>query len=176
MPLCEPHILSSLANNTDYHDGEFKRWKCPDVPDDDRLAYKAAACRIEAALEPAESREVVALLARLKLHCRNVPGHTDGQWKLIFEDYQRDLSEIPSDILQTAVDVWRRSEPWWPAVSDLLAIAEPLLKERRAQLWRAEHIAKGNAKPKREPWTPPTDEEKARVAEVLAEVKANLMA
>ena len=95
----------------------------------------------------------------------------------MLEDYQRYFAKIPADILQTAVDEWTRTQPWWPTVSDLLAITEPLLIERRNYQWRAEQLALP-AKPrtKQETFVPDDDAEKVRGIDMIAKGIAKLKA
>ena len=173
-----------MVNNTGWDGERYTRWEHPrsvtfedggsravlnvGLSQDDRDACKHAVLTLERMLQPASREEVAVLLGRLLLHSAKQPKHDEKQWKLIFDDYQTDLAEFPLDILEETAVEWRRSKPWWPHVSDLLAIAKPKVDERRAMLARAKDIASGkHDKPKREPWTPPTDEEKARVHELV---------
>lgn len=167
-----------LRNNTGWNGECCTRWECPwDLSADDREACKRAVLTLDRMLEPAKREEVAVLLGRLLLHSAKQPKHDEGQWKLIFADYQTDLAEYPLDILEATAIEWRRSKPWWPHISDLLAIAKPKLDERRAMLARADDIAKGKFdKPKREEWTPPTDKEKERIHDLIQKTKASLMA
>ncbi|MEM7312691.1 MAG: hypothetical protein AAF497_06025 [Planctomycetota bacterium] len=101
---------------------------------------EAAKNTLRSALAPINVKDMAALLGRLRLHCRNVPTLSDTHWKLVVEDYQNDLGGYPLDIFKNAVDEWRRTQPWWPTISDLRAIAEPMLTERRRQFWRLVYI------------------------------------
>ena len=104
----------------------------------------------------------MATLLRLRQHFpdRDRP---EGVWQSVIADYAADLGEYPADIVEAGATDYRRNGKWWPKVSELRAVMEPMLIERRNMLARAEKLAAGgDERPRRHQ---PTAEERRRFAD-----------
>lgn len=113
-------------------------------------------------LVPASRGDIVATLLRLRQHFpeRDRP---EGVWQSVIADYAADLAEYPADIVDDGATEYRRTGKWWPKVSELRAVMEPMLTERQNMLARAEKLAAGgDAKPARHT---PTEDERASMAQ-----------
>lgn len=135
----------------------------------DALAYHRAQ------LAPAHPAEIVIMLTRLSVHFWQ-PDRPVEHVQSLIEDYVQDLAHLPSDVLQTAVATWRRTGQWWPKVSELLALAEPMLKERREDLRTCRQIAAALDAPIPEPIAPRTDTERDRATELVRKATASMQA
>ena len=126
-------------------------------------------------LTPAPHGDIVIKLTRLSLHFWQ-PERPKEHIQAIIEDYVEDLAHLPSDILEETIRAWRRTGEWFPKISHLLEIAEPQLRKRRDELRKLESVAAVlDAGPLHEP-PPKTEEEKARVSELVKETVAGLKA
>jgi len=85
-------------------------------------------------LKPAPKEALVIALTRLAAHYWG--DRTEIQWKIIFEDYARDLERFPADIVGEAIGRYRRRGKFWPKVSELIEICEPLASRRARTLMR----------------------------------------
>lgn len=84
---------------------------------------------------------VATALLRLQGHYWR-PDFSPSQAAELYADFMDDLGHIPPDILDHAIATWRRrtddDAKWFPKPGQLLAIAEPLLAERRRAVARIE--------------------------------------
>lgn len=82
---------------------------------------------------------VATALLRLQAHYWR-PEFTPAQARELYEDFMDDLGHIPPDILDEACAAYRRDPDarFFPRPGQLLAIAEPLLAERRRAIARIE--------------------------------------
>lgn len=113
--------------------------------------------------------EYIAMsLARLQGHYWR-PDFTPSQAEELYVDFMDDLGHLPPDILDAAITKYRRDpeSKWFPKPSQLLAIAEPLLAERRRAVARIERASTPDDRP-----APPkrTPEELARIDELVRTV------
>ena len=159
-----PCAMSLLANNAGWTDGAPTRWEPPKTISPREREELAAAIRaLRSSLVPADPLVTMECLTRLKVHATKAPEKSEAEWRLIFRDYARDLAEFPADIIHDGCETYRKTTPWWPHVSDLLALMEPKLAERRDMLARAEKLAAGGPeKPSRYVAGP---EERKRIAD-----------
>lgn len=126
-------------------------------------------------LIPAGPAYLLLMLSRLSVHFWQQE-RPNEHFEIIIEDYVGDLAHLPLDILDETVRIWRRTGEWFPKISHLLSIAEPLLQKRRDELRKLERVAEalnGSA-----PYEPPpkTEEEKARVSALVNNTVAGLKA
>lgn len=151
-----------LAANTGYVEGIPTRWEAPrTLSPAERESARAAVGALKASLIPATMDQIMQALMELRLHGRNAPGK-DGL-PLLLDGYARLLREVPADILWTTKDRHLATSPFWPAPADLLAVAQPLLDERKSMLARAEKLAAGcDETPRR---YQPTGDERKRMAD-----------
>ncbi len=110
---------------------------------------------LKAGLWVAGPEYVAAALLKLQAHYWR-PDFTPAQAKALYADFMDDLGHLPPDILDAAITKYRRDpkSEWFPKPSQLLAIAEPLLAERRRAVARIEGASKPTeraAPPKRTP-------------------------
>ena len=82
---------------------------------------------------------VATALLRLQGHYWR-PDFSPAQARELYEDFMDDLGHIPPDILDEACAAYRRDPEarYFPRPGQLLAIAEPLLAERRRAIARIE--------------------------------------
>lgn len=94
---------------------------------------------LKAGLWGAGPEYVATALLRLQAHYWR-PEFTPAQAKELYADFMDDLGHIPPDILDEACAAYRRDPEarFFPRPGQLLAIAEPLLAERRRAVARIE--------------------------------------
>lgn len=107
---------------------------------------------------------VATALLRLQGHYWR-PDFSPAQARELYEDFMDDLGHIPPDILDEACAAYRRDPEarFFPRPGQLLAIAEPLLAERRRAISRIESASYRS----HEPSYRRTPEEIARVDELV---------
>jgi hypothetical protein len=79
--------------------------------------------QLEIALEPASPREILALLAKLRLHFASSV-MSEEEVALLLEDYLTDLAPYPSDLIEQACIEYRKDEKnlFFPKISQLLSL------------------------------------------------------
>lgn len=94
---------------------------------------------LQDALRPAGPEYVAMALLRLQAHYWR-PDFTQAQAKALYADFMDDLSHLPADILDQAIATYRRDPEarFFPRPGQLLAVAEPILAERRRAYIRIE--------------------------------------
>lgn len=137
---CLPEPLERLT-------GDEHRWRStvgfnptgwtppPRVTDRVAAALPRAIEVFERSMTPAKPGEIQIALSRLSINCR-IEDMSEQAWKLRFEDCIEDLSDVPSDILHDAMAKWRKTEKFWPMMSELRAIIDPMIAKRRRQIKR----------------------------------------
>ena len=50
--------------------------------------------------------------------------------------YADDLTEYPADVLSEACVQWRRTQRFWPTISELIEIMEPRMRQHRRWMLR----------------------------------------
>lgn len=84
-------------------------------------------------LTPATAEEVIVHIERLALHHPPLKAMTDSEAEMWVQDWLADLAEVPADILAAACAEWRRGgSSWMPKPGQLLDLAKPILRHRRA--------------------------------------------
>lgn len=78
---------------------------------------------------------MLAELQKLAMAVR-MPDDTDLRPMLAI--YLEDLVEYPPDLLTNACREWRRTQKFFPTISELIALMEPRRKHRREMLRYAE--------------------------------------
>lgn len=119
---------------------------------------------LKAGLWASGAEYVAHALLRLQAHYWR-PDFTPAQARELYADFMDDLAHIPPDILDDAIAAYRQNpaERFFPRPGQLLAIAEPILAERRRAISRIESASYGT----REPSYRRTPEEIARVDELV---------
>ena len=110
----------------------------------------------------------MATLLRLRQHFPD-KDRPEGVWQSVIADYAADLGEYPADIVEAGATEYRRNGKWWPKVSELRAVMEPLLIERRNMLARAEKLAAGCDEIQKR--YQPTAEERKRMADGFSSLR-----
>ena len=91
------------------------------------LPETIAAC--ERALVPATHEEATIILVHLATLCC-MEGMTKATWKVRLKNFIEYLDAFPPDILEATCRQWCQKNKFWPAISEFLKLAEPLLKKR----------------------------------------------
>lgn len=105
-------------------------------------ALLALAIRqIEIALKPATPREIVMMLSKLRLHFLGAV-MTEEESAILLDDYVKDLSTYPSDIIEQACIIYRRSPDslFFPKIGQLLEYANDLWYPRKAKLMKLKKL------------------------------------
>jgi hypothetical protein len=161
-----------LADNAAYVQGLPTRWEPPRrlSPAERQTAIDAVAT-LQAMLRPSTRDELDRQIGRLYLLGANQP--SGDARKVIFAEYREFLAQIPPDILKAGADKHIATCQWWPKISDLLALMQPELDQRRRMLDRAERLAAlgPQEQPERRP---PTTEERMSMADAAAAAIARL--
>jgi hypothetical protein len=92
----------------------------------------------EAAMAPGPRRFVAAHLARLAVH--HGLKRSEAEWEIIAEDMLEDLAELPADVVLHIIRQHRRTSVFFPKPAELLALAEPLMGERRYRIERMRQL------------------------------------
>lgn len=159
----------------DHGEGEWRapgrdacRLFAPEIP----AAIEHALAYCERATEPV----IYRCLAGLALVCQPTNGDTETMWQTRASEYARILGHYPSDIWQDACDEWATTPDrgrWYPTVAELAERMEPRLRKRHnviARLRKMLDIARAEQEMRAEP----TDEEKARVTQIVADYRARM--
>lgn len=94
---------------------------------------------------------------------------SETEARLVFEDYAADLSTVPADLIEGAINDWRRTQKWFPSIAELLAVVESDWANRRRYLARLEAATVSSPEPE---YVPPTEAEKAEVEALMAKLRA----
>ncbi len=135
------HIASLLKNNSRRmfpNDGESYclGWELPkSLSPEVAEQLPALIAEHERHLQPAPSKEILTRLAQLSVHFWH-PDRPKGQARALLRDYVEDLAEYPVDLLEEGIRQYRRRGKWFPKVSELREIMEPMLEARRLDLLR----------------------------------------
>lgn len=93
----------------------------------------------EAMLVPASVEMISTELAQLAIHFWQ-PERPQTHYKRLAADYLEDLADMPPDILVEGIRRWRQTGEWWPKISQLLAIMNPMLEQRRREAARLRQL------------------------------------
>lgn len=169
MPLLAPRLRSLLAANTGWEGGVPTRWEPPrTMSPAEKQAAKEGVEVLRRLLLPSSRAETVGVLLRLRQHFPE-KDRPEGVWQSVLADYAADLAEYPADIVEAGATTYRRAGKWWPKVSELLAIMEPMMRERQNMLARAQKLADGgDSKPVRSIASP---DERKRMAEGFSSLR-----
>lgn len=74
------------------------------------------------------------MLAELQKLAMAVRMPDDTDLRPLLAIYLEDLVEYPPDLLTNACREWRRTQKFWPTISELIALMEPRVKHRREML------------------------------------------
>ena len=107
---------------------------CSAVSAETKAGLEAHLRAVEATMTPAPKEAITIALARLAAHFWN--DRNEVQWKIMFEDYARDFQDIPADILGESLTLYRKRGKFWPKVSEILEIANPMVLKRKRILAR----------------------------------------
>jgi hypothetical protein len=133
---------------------------------------------VDAWLVPAPAKTIAAELAQLGLHFWQ-PDRPQGHYKLLARDYLADLSIFPGDIVTEGIARYRRNSEWWPKISQLIAIMQPMLDQRLAQARRLRVLMeKPTPEPKRRRWADMSPEQRqahdAMMAQSLKDLSSRI--
>jgi hypothetical protein len=139
-------------------------WQPPTMmPDREQL--NEARAYLELALKPAGVEGVRKALMPLFLTMQipNTEAMSDNTQQAYFSaraaEYERLLAHVPVDILKTACDAHVRTEKFFPAISELLKHADPLLEQRKAQQHRVGRMIEARAQGGKKPASPKFERE-----------------
>lgn len=107
----------------------------------------AAVAEHERALVPSAPEETRMALSRLAMSCR-LEDMPDRAWEMHLSDFIEDLGDMPPDIVHDACRRWRRTNRFWPTISEFLELVGPELRKRRRDLDRLKvlaHVAENSA-------------------------------
>lgn len=139
----KPSLPGPLASVT----GDDHRWRStigfnptgwtppPRVSDRMAAALPKAIEVFERSMTPAPYAEIHLALSKLSVSCR-IEDMSEKAWELRLDTCIEDLGDVPSDILHDALAKWRQTEKFWPMTSELRAIIDPMIAERRRRLKR----------------------------------------
>lgn len=142
------------------------------MPAEIRAALPEQMERYRAALVPATKRTTLAMLARLAVHFPDQ--RSAAEWKIIHEDYADALADVPPDIIAEAVRLYLLRGRFYPKLAELIAEAQPLLIERKDELWNLTKLNSVETPEERtERWARERKEaEERRLAKIEAECQA----
>ena len=110
--------------------------RLPTAADKPELASLLAI--LEARSRPPGDAEVVLSLTRLANH---FPRERDpAQWRMLLEDYLRDLEGFSVGDIEQAIVDHRRSKRFFPTISELVALAEKHRSDREFLLKRLRQL------------------------------------
>jgi hypothetical protein len=80
-------------------------------------------------MRPADPDMIKAVIMRLTVTQRreDLP---EGAWKIIVEDFIADLARYPADIIADAAVRWRRTNKFFPTISDMVSLCDPPYRSR----------------------------------------------
>lgn len=137
--------------------------------------YRAALVAVDPSLTPASPDQLRAILGRLRLHY-GMPDLSPEQYRLFWQDYADDLAHVPADVLEQAAIGWRRKVPaekYFPKPADLLTIIRTQrVFEERTRRAREKLEAQRRA----DDYAPPTAEDKAAAAKLMAGLREAMAA
>lgn len=93
--------------------------------------------------------EIEKGLVVLSAHFPN--NNSEKQWQVIRHDYADELSQYPQDIVLEAMRQWKLQGRFFPKLSELVKLIEPLMAERRSFITRAEILLNRKPKPDTQP-------------------------
>lgn len=104
----------------------------PSIPAAVKPMVRARLNDCVAALAPAPAEFVVTCLTRLAAHYP--VDRTEAQWRIVFEDFVKDLAEMPADILFAVITEHRRTMRFFPSVSEIYGPATIKLEFRMNEI------------------------------------------
>ena len=134
--------------------GQISAKSDKDIPAIVRGSYTKSLIEIDPKMAPIKPDDLKVLLGRLRLHY-GMPVMDQGQWRLFWQDYASDLGHLPFDVLEQAVNAWRRSEEkYFPKPGEILGLVRSqntyrlrkeyaalvLDRQRRAELEEHERV------------------------------------
>ena len=108
----------------------FREWKPyppPSLSDAQAAEVAKRATAARASLKPAGKEALFAMLLQLAA-VMVLPGN--AAWDTMAEVYAEDLALLPTDLLDGACKHWRRTEKFFPGISDLLALVQSKYRRR----------------------------------------------
>ena len=97
-------------------------------------------------MRPADPDMIKAVIMRLTVTQRreDLP---EGAWKIIVEDFIGDLARYPIDIITEAAVKWRRTNKFFPTISDMVDLCDQPDKRRMKTLHRLKILELVDANP-----------------------------
>lgn len=86
-------------------------------------------------MRPADPKYLGICLKRLSLHY-HLPEMTETERESFWMDYQRDIGDVPDDLIEMACERWRKRKEnrFFPRPCELLELCEERLKSRKRKL------------------------------------------
>lgn len=143
--LLPPRMISLLRNNTNPRfpaDGAYyyAGWEPPEsITPEVAGRLPTLIADYERQLRPTPFEEVVTRLAQLSLHFWH-PDRPKGHTQALLRDYAEDLAEYPADIFEEGIRQYRRKGEWYPKISQLREIMEPMVEARRSDYRRLQKL------------------------------------
>ena len=123
---------------------------------------EAALAFAEESLRPASEDFILAELGRLR--ALTVSRDIGQDLALVFAAYADELAQYPADAVREVLRGWRGK--FWPTWAELVDRLDRIVAPRKALM---EALRRGYREPEHSPeWTPPTEEQKREVLELLA--------
>lgn len=101
----------------------------------------SAIKKVEASLYPSTSKEILQLLAQLRLHYAS--SHmSEQQLTVLLNDYLDDLAVYPKDLIEQACIDYRKSSDctFFPKISQLIKLIEGRWYQRKAKLHKLKRL------------------------------------
>lgn len=116
-------------------------WRLPDrVPDDVAAALPDAVRELERVLAQDDPQALAAIICDL-LTLYPEPSRTLEHRTLVADHWLDDLAEYPAAVVAEAARRWRRTQRWAPRISELRALCDEILADRKRELLRARFLA-----------------------------------
>lgn len=93
---------------------------------------------LEARGRPASKADIIIPLTRLANHWKS--DRTPAEWRMLFEDYVLDLQDFSAGDVEDAIHEHRRTEKFFPRISELIAKCTQYRGQREWQLIRAKEL------------------------------------
>lgn len=92
---------------------------------------REARAVVERACIPAQAREIMAELARMRLIVK-VRAEQEQDLAAIAVIFAEEMAEYPPDIVRHALRGWTKREKWWPSWAELKELLDRAFKRRKA--------------------------------------------
>lgn len=151
MALLPPSVTRSLIPSHQFRSGEWgfedgwvqRYYQIAEIPEADRQNALAIA---EVAFTPAPKSVIGSELTRLRLLTK-ARAESQDDTRLMAAAYAQEMSAYPADCVVWACRKWARTEKWWPAWSELKALLDRAVAERKALREVLSHVKQSVNRP-----------------------------